>query len=288
MPPLSNSIQTSVVGIFNAPFAAQAYTMSNHSNMSDYSRYFSLRQKVYLITMSAERNSEIYESLSGVVTYSGVDSLELMIAHGGDITCDSDAGVVTYKLTSEALGGGIQVLADLVGIVTGNIFKFRMHGTLEMFQRRSVPRVDFSARMFQLRGNFSLAAFKKEWLRVMERLRGNAVLPGLVLQETEINLSAGGFGLTVDLKNRPTPLTMFFVALDEGLPVCTLAETIWEQASEETVRYGCRFIHILKADQERINSCVSDLTRKSGGTHLDYKRNWELVDKMVAEDRKPI
>lgn len=254
--------------------------------MSDYSRYFSLRQKVYLINMSAERNSELYESLSGVVTYSGVDSLELMITHGGDITYDSGGGVATYKLTSEALGSGIQVLADLVGVAVGNRFKFRMHGTLEMFQRRTVPRVDLSARIFHLRGNFPLASFKKEWQRVMERLQGNAVLPGLVLQETEINLSAGGVGLSVDLKNRPTPLSMFFIALDEGIPVCALAETIWEQAGDEALRCGFRFIHILKADQERINSCVSDLIRKSGGTHLDYKRNWVLVDKMVADDRK--
>ena len=260
--------------------------MSPHSTLNDYSRYFRLRQKVCLVNMSAERDSDIYESLSGVVTSSGVDVLELMIAHGGDIAHNREGGVVTYKLTSEALGGGLQVLADLVGIVAGNIFKFHMHGTMEMFQRRSVPRVDLSARIFQLRGNFPLAAFKKEWLRVMECLRNNTALPGLTLQETEINLSTGGFGLTVDLKNSPTPLSMFFIALDEGLPVCALAETVWEQAGDDSLRCGFRFIHILKADQERINSCVRGLIQKSGGTHMDYKRNWVLVDKMVADDRK--
>ena len=45
---------------------------------------------------------------------------------------------------------------------------------------------------------------------------------------------------------------------------------------------------ILKVDQERINSCISDSIRKNGGTHMDYKRNWVLVDKMVAELRKPV
>ncbi|NTV50789.1 MAG: PilZ domain-containing protein [Geobacteraceae bacterium] len=261
--------------------------MSPHSNISDYSRYFCLRQKVYLVNMSAERNTEIYESLSGVVTFSGVDSLELMITHGGcGSTNDNEAGAAVYKLTSEALGSGIQVLADLVGVVTGNIFRFRMHGALEMFQRRSVPRVDLSARIFHVCGNFPLASFKKEWQRIMERLSNNAVPPGLVLQETEINLSAGGIGLTVDLKSRPTPLSMFFVALDEGLPFCALAETAWEQVADEKLRCGFRFIHILKTDQERINSCVSELMRKSGGAHMDYKRNWVLVDKMVVDERK--
>jgi hypothetical protein len=248
--------------------------MSHLSPFVDYSRYFSQKQKVYLVNMSEERNSEIYESLSGVVISSTMDSLELMITHGGHGTHDDEVGRVTYKLTSEALGSGIQVLADLTGIVADNIFQFRMHGTLEMFQRRVVPRVELSIRIFHLRRSFQLAFFKKEWKRVMDYLGIHGMLPGLVLRETEINLSAGGIGFTVDVSNRPTPLSMFFIALDEGLPVCALAETVWEQRENEVVRCGFRFIHILKSDQERINSFISAMTRKSGGTHLDYKRNW--------------
>ena len=261
--------------------------MTDNTKISDYSRYFNQRQKVYLVNMSAERNSDIYESLSGVVTSSGIDLLEIRITHSGHDTHIGEVGIATYKLTSEALGSGIQVLADLVGIVAGNIFQLRMHGTLEMFQRRSVSRVELSAHLFQLRGNFPLAFFRKEWKRVTDHLRNSGMLPGLVLQETTINLSAGGIGLTVDANNRPTPLSMFFVSLDGGLPVCALAETVWEQETDEGWRCGFRFIHILKADQERINSCVSDLIRKSGGVPLDYKRNWVLVDKMVADGRKP-
>jgi hypothetical protein len=280
-------MQIPVAGTIRFLSAILAAKMSHHSQPSDYSRYFTLRQKVYLVKMSAERNSTIYESLSGVVTSSDVDSLELMITHGGQDMHGDEAGVATYKLTSEALGSGIQVLADLTGITAGTVFKFRMHGTLEMFQRRDVTRVELSARIFHLRGNFPLAFFKKEWRRVMDHLQKNNVLPGLVLQDTRINLSAGGIGLTVDTNNRPTPLSMFFISLDEGAPVCALAETLWEQGVDEgMLRFGFRFIHILKSDQERINNCVSDLIRKNGGTHLDYKRNWVLLDKMVADDRK--
>ncbi len=261
--------------------------MSNHSNISDYSRYFTLRQKVYLVNMSEERNSDIYESLSGIVTSSGLNTIELSVTHGGHGAHNAEVGKATYKLTSEALGSGIQVLADLTGIVSDNVFKFKMHGTMEMFQRRSVSRVDLSVPFFHLRGNFPLAFFKKEWKRVMEHLRNDGVLPGLVLQETEINLSAGGIGIMVDPNNRPTPLAMFFVTLEKGLPVCALAETVWEKRVDERLQCGFRFIHILKTDQERINSFISDKIRMSGGTHLDYKRNWVLLDKMVADVRKP-
>ena len=261
--------------------------MSPYSNISDYSRYFSLKQKVYLVKMSAERNSDIYESLSGVVTSTGISAIEVMITQSGKGAHDDEIGNATYKLTSEAMGSGIQVLADLTGISGGNIFSFRMHGTLEMFQRRTVSRAGLSARIFQQCGNFPLAFFKKEWKRVMDHLNKNGVLPGLVLQETVINLNTGGIGLAVDPDNRPTQLSMFFISLGEGLPVCALADTVWVHRVDEVLHYGFRFIHILKADQERINSFISNLVLKSGGTHLDYKRNWVLVDKMVSDINKP-
>ncbi|MDA8428796.1 MAG: PilZ domain-containing protein [Geobacteraceae bacterium] len=258
---------------------------TNHNN--DYSRYFSLRQKVFLINMSAERNCDIYESLSGVVTSSSLDSIALMITHAEPGITEADIGKATYKLTSEALGSGIQVLANLTGIVGGNIFQLRLHGALEMFQRRIAPRIELTVPIYHLRKNFSLEFFKKEWKRVMVHLGKSSTLPGLSLHDTEINLSAGGIGLTLEATNRPAPLSMFFIALDQGPPICALAESVWEQHIDKGLRCGFRFIHILKKDQERINSHISAVIRSSGGTYLDYKRNWVLVDKMVTDDRKP-
>lgn len=260
--------------------------MSQNPDSHDYNRYFSLRQKVYLVNMSEERNSKIYESLSGVITSCGIDTLEIMITHDGHGTHDEAVGKATFKLTSEALGSGIQILADLTAIVAGNIFQLRLHGALEMFQRRSAARVEISARIFHLCGNFPLSTFRKRWKQVMDNLCQNRELPGLVLQEAKINLSAGGIGLTVDATIRQTPISMFFIALDKGLPVCALAETVWEQRTEG-VRCGFRFIHILKTDQERINSYLSNVTRERGDTYMDYKRNWELVDKMGTDILKP-
>lgn len=257
--------------------------MSVNAKIIDYSRYFSLRQKVYLVKMSAEQSSEIYESLGGVVISSALDKLELMVSYS---SVEDEVEKSTYKLTTEVFGSGIQVLGDLTGIIDGNIFQFQMRGAMEMFQRRSVSRAEFSTSFFHLRGNFPLAAFKKEWRRVMSHLADNGSLPGLVMKETLINLGAGGMGFTVDESKKPTPLSMFFIGMDEGLPVCALGETVWEQGVAEGLRCGFRFIHILKADQERINNCVSDLIRKSGGTPLDFRRNWVLVDKMVADERK--
>lgn len=261
--------------------------MSSQPHTSDYSRYFGLRQKVCMVNMSEERDSEVYESFSGVVVSGNSDSLELMVTYGGSGTHDYEVGKSTYKLTTEALGSGIQVLADLTGITGGNVLQFRMHGTLEMFQRRSVPRVELPVKTFQRCGNVSLASFKKEWKRVMAHMGSNGLPPGLVLQESVVSLSAGGIGLTFAAATRLTPLSMFFVAPDEGLPICALAETVWEDRQPEALRCGFRFIQILKSDQERINRLVGESLQKNGGSHLDFKRDWVLVDKMVADVRKP-
>lgn len=262
--------------------------MPSNSLISDYSRYFCLRQKVYLVNMSAERNSEIYESLSGVVISRDMNRVDLKIAYAGAGTYEGEAGNATFKLTSEALGSGIQVLGDLVGIVQDNVFQFRLHGTLEMFQRRIVPRVDLSLRIYQRCGSFPLPFFKKEWKRIMDHLHGgDGALPGLVMEDKEVNLSAGGVGLRVAAVNCPTPLSMFFVSLDADRPVCALAETIWQRNVDDRLCCGFRFIQILKADQERLSLFVSDMLKNKGTASLDYKRNWVLVDKMMSDIRKP-
>ena len=261
--------------------------MSTLSLINDYCRYFNLRQKVYLVNMSAERNRDVYESLSATVVFSGQERLELAVAHGGQGLQASEIGTATYKLTSEALGSGIQVLADLVGITADNVYQFRMHGTLEMFQRRTDSRVNLKVPLFQLCRNLSLSSFRKEWQRVMDYLSKNSSLPGLVLRDTDIDLSAGGTGILFSGESRPTPLSMFFIVLDGGAPLCAVAETVWEQPEAEGLRCGFRFIQIRKVDQERIDKCVSEQVRKDGGTHLGYKRNWVLMDQMVSDVKPP-
>jgi hypothetical protein len=211
-----------------------------------------------------------------------------MVFHDGLGTHHEEAEKTTYKLTSEALGSGIQILTDLTGIAAGNMYQLRMHGPLEMFQRRMAPRVDISAEIFHLHGNFPLATFKRKWKQVRDQLSKDHVLPGLILQETKINLSVGGVGYMADSTNRPTPFSMFFIALDESGPVCALTETVWDRHEGKGLRCGFRFIHILKTDQELISSYLGRLIRESGGSYQDYKRNWVLVDKMGTDALKPV
>ena len=265
--------------------------MGYESHACDYSRYFIQNQKVYLVNVSDDRDKKVYESLEGIVSSSRIDEVELRIAYDGHPVHDKEVGKATYKLTSESMGSGIQVMADLVGVLAaGKCVKFRMHGELEMFKNRVASRVDCFTGINQLQGALPLDFFRHEWLRILEFMAGNGLPPGIVLSETEINLSVEGIGLTVYDSIRIPPLSIFFIVVDGGLPVCVLAETVWQMPVLEMfggVRCGFRFIDILKSDQERIADYVRIQIRKEGGAYVDYKRNWLLVDQMVSDIKRP-
>jgi hypothetical protein len=189
------------------------------------------------------------------------------------------------------MGSGIQVLANLTDVLPGGtVIRFRMHGALEMFKNRNASRVDCTTGIYQLQGSQTLNFFRHEWLRVLEIMAGKGAPPGIVLKKTDINLSVEGIGLTIHDSIRLAPLSIFFIEVDDGLLVCALTETVWQMPVLpvlEGVRCGFRFIDILKTDQERIANYVKSQILKDGGTYMDYKRSWLLVDQMESDIKRP-
>ena len=122
---------------------------------------------------------------------------------------------------------------------------------------------------------------------IYDNLNAGVSMPDVVLQECVFNLSAGGIGILLASAKRPVQLSLLLIEFDEGSPVCVLAEPVWDQPVDDGLCCGFRFFHIHKTDQERISSCVRSVIRKSGGTYIDFKRNWVLLDKMATDDRKP-
>ena len=256
------------------------------SHQTDYSRYFVLRQKATLINMSEDRDREHFESLSGYVVARHADIIEMHIPYPVDYdTFGAAEGKTSYKLTSESLGNGIQVMTDLIKVITGNIFQLRLRGTLELFQRRAAPRVDTSVKLFNLRRDLSLTFLRKEWKRLVEYIKLKGLPPTVVLRDTPVNLSAGGIRLSIGTTNQPLPLSLFFFDFDDGLPpVCVLAETVWNKPENGELICGHRFIQILKSDQERISRYVQTVQRQSGAvTTTTVKTNWELLDRMTLD-----
>lgn len=253
-------------------------------HQTDYSRYFALRQKATLINMSHDRDRDHFESLSGYVVARHGDMVELHIPYPVDYDPFATAGgTTTYKLTSESLGNGIQVIADLVKVIAGNIFQLQLRGSLELFQRRAAPRVDATIRLFNLRRDVSLTFLRKEWKRIVEYMKSKGLPPSVVLRETPVNLSMGGIRLSIGAPTPPLPLSLFFFDFDDGLPpVCALAESVWNRQENNELICGHRFIQILKADQERIGRFVQAVQRRQGIVNAAAaKTNWELLDRMT-------
>lgn len=254
-----------------------------HSHQTDYSRYFALKQKVFLINMSEGRDKEHYESLSGYVVARHWDVVELHMFYPVDQESpDSAAQKTCYKLTSESLGSGIQVMADLVKVARGNILHLRLRGNLELFQRRKTPRVDTTVKLFYFRRDIALTLFRNEWKRVSGYMKTKGLPPGLVLRDTPVNLSIGGIRLSIGANTQPSALSMFVLDVDDGLPpVCALAETVWIGHENDEVICGHRFIQIRKADQERINLYVQAVQKRTGIAAPPSKNYWELLDRMT-------
>lgn len=255
---------------------------------TDYSRYFSIKQKAYLINMSEERDREQYDSLSGFIVNRRGNVIELQIPYMTDQGApDASSGTATYKLTTESLGVGLQMIADLVNITEGNIFHLQLRGNLEIYQRRQTPRIELSLKLYNLHQDYSLTAYRKEFKRATDYVKSQGGLPhNIILKEVPVNLSVGGIRLTYDADVLTYPLSLFFIDVDDNLaPVCAVAELVWNRLEDSKRSCGYRFIHILKNDQERINRFVMGAQKKMGIKVVTQKVNWELLDRMTFEEQ---
>jgi hypothetical protein len=241
------------------------------------STYFTRGQKVFLINISEERDASAFDSFTGQVVLCSDDQLLLKTAYrlySGEVLGLKPG--MQFKLTTEALGMGVQVRAELIALVSPEEVKLRPLGELAVYQRRQSPRADLSLPLLLVPQRSSLAAFQREWKRVVQDLQKPAP-PRLKLTSTAINVSAGGFGIT--LATEPTHLALVVIDLqDEKRPICAVAELIWRKQNNEQQLTTCgyRFVDILKEDQERIAALVE----KTAGSRTPWAKQRELIDRM--------
>lgn len=251
----------------------------------DYSRYFPLEKRAYLINISEGRDREQFESLSGIIAERGGDTVTLKIPYATELESPPPgAPPVTYKLSTASLGGGVQILADLVRITSGNMFHLKLRGNMEFYQRRQTPRFDTTTKLFQIRQGHSLAMYRKEYRRIVDYMKNRGIPANLELCETPVNLSAGGVRISIEISESPSQLSLLFFDLADGhTPVCAVAELVWNRNEGGVQMCGLRFVQISKADQERLNLHIQSLQKERGITVAAKKVNWELLDRMTFE-----
>jgi c-di-GMP-binding flagellar brake protein YcgR len=257
-----------------------------HHQRIDMSKYFRLKQKAYLINLSEHRDQEQYESLSGTIVGRGVDSIAIQVRYPTEYTSHANGSLkTTFKLTTEALGNGIQVIVDLLRVETGNVFHLKPRGNLEMYQRRQSPRIDDTIKMYQIQHNSSLEVYRREFRRITGLMKSQGVPANLVMREATINLSAGGVRVVCEAKVAPSHLSLFFFGLDDNqIPVCALGELAWNRIENDARMCGYRFIQISKADQKRIVSYIQSFLKRQNVAVSLHKANWELLDRMMYDE----
>ena len=242
-----------------------------------YDRYFTRGQVVFLINISEERDESVFDSFTGKVMLCNDNQLLLRTAYrlySGEVL-NLKPGM-QFKLTTESMGMGVQVRAELTELVSPEELKLRLQDELSVYQRRQTSRIDIKLPLIHVPQKSSLAAFQREWHRVVKDLH-KPTPPRLKLTSTAINLSAGGF--RINLAAEPTHLALVVIDLqDEMRPVCAVAELIWRKQNDELQLTACghRFVDILKEDQERIAAFVDKLA----GGRVSGVRHRELIDRM--------
>lgn len=243
-----------------------------------YDRYFNRSQKVFLINISEERDESVFDSFTGKVMLCDEERIQLKTAYrlySGDIMHLKPG--MQFKLTTESMGMGVQIRAELIKLISPEELLLRPLGELSVYQRRQTPRVDITLPLLYVPQKSSLAAFQREWKRVIKDIhRPNPPRPKL--NRMALNLSAGG--MCIETPNEPFHLALVVIDLQDEKPlVCAVAELIWKKQDEERTLFRCghRFVEILKEDQERIATVVATIT--GGGTKAIKQR--ELLDRMT-------
>ncbi len=245
----------------------------------NYDRYFSRGQKVYLINISQTRDESIYESFSATIVSSSENCITLKAPYRLFSNESSLTPGMQFKLSTESFGVGVQLRAELTATPAEETLEVKPLGGMEIYQRRQMPRVDVNLPFLHVLQKSSLAAFKREWHRVVADLHQPAP-PRLKLSETSLNLSVGG--IRFDLATAPTPLAMVVIDLQDGAPpICAVVELVWQKTRQEDGMLACghRFLEILKEDQIRLSAFIDKVGTGSGGR---IKDNWDLLDKMMS------
>lgn len=243
-----------------------------------FDRYFKHDQKVFLINISEERDKSVYNSFTGKVVSCQDEQLLLKTVYrlftGDQLQLRPG---MQFKLTTETLGMGIQVRAELIQALSQDELKLKVLGDLSVYQRRTSTRVDVRLPLLHVPQNSSLATFQREWRRVLKDLH-RPDPPRIKMTEQKLNLSTGG--LRIDLPRLPAQLSLIVLdLLDERPPVCAVTELVWHKLDEEhgVLQCGHRFVEILKDDQERVAALVD----KAIGVRSGSLKQRELIDRMV-------
>ncbi len=230
-----------------------------------YQRYFKSGQKVQLRAKQPPppegRNGLLSASLDGGTA----NHFDLTLPYGPNAVAQYPFSEnMPFELSADALGLGIKVTVVYQKPLAANRIRVLVLPDLQMFQRRTQPRLDCTIGVRFTRGKDSLLKMRETWEKnasILTNTRQPVPLQGF--NPCQLNLSVGGIRFSLQGPAEAAEICLMLLDLgDSKAPICALAEIIWtvEKNAEGTVHAGMQFIDIMGQDQKRIERFIRDQT----------------------------
>lgn len=224
-------------------------------------RYFKNGQKI-LLTVLGQNEDGRKEFLSAIINGGDSNSFIVSLPYSEDAAHQYPFSPgMPFEISSDSMGLGVRVTGEFKKQIDGKRISLLVNNDLQMFQRRSSPRIDCTIGIRFTRGLGALKALRKTWEKNIKLLHSPAaplIFEGF--KPCHVNISSGGIRFNLRPPVNQAELCLLLLNLDDGkVPVCTLAEVVWmrPENDETIIVSGMRFINILEEDQQRITNFIN-------------------------------
>jgi hypothetical protein len=260
----------------------------------NYSKYFKTGHKLQLHVIDPKGGQPHSEVITTLVVGCTEDHIELLVPY----LLKSDEAPQLFEpesrllIMSEFCGMGIRLNGTYVNNISRDSILIKPDEKMEIFTRRTFPRVDTKISLLVRRSLGSLNTGKALWMDgCRAAAQGVSPFDQANPRRHEVNLSAGGLSVQMKSPVYQSELCMLILQLPgNSPPIWALSEVIWFKTGEEELNpTGLKFMQIMTEDQLRINAFVMAELKSQGidlADSLMKKETLSLLQFDADPDRK--
>jgi len=235
-----------------------------------YGKYFNKGQKVFIKRIFSGEEQTALDTITGYAMRSQPMHLDLALPYGSD-AADSypfESGM-EFEVLTDHQGMGLRLVASFVERISGKDVRLQFTGNLEFISRRIYRRVDVNAWVGIERAKGNLADMRALWNENLNKIKSGISAADLTeFKKNLVNLAGGGLRLPLQSPVEMADLVIVYLSIgDKKGIICALAEAVWIGPEQDDMQQiGLRFLNIMEADQERIDTVVKILLERIGET----------------------
>jgi len=235
-----------------------------------YGKYFNKGQKVFIKRIFSGEEQMALDTITGYAMRSQPMHLDLALPYGSD-AADSypfEPGM-EFEVLTDHQGMGLRLVASFVERISGKDVRLQFAGNLEFISRRIYRRVDVNAWVGIERAKGNLADMRALWNENLNKIKSGISAADLTeFKKNLVNLAGGGLRLPLQAPVEMADLVIIYLSIgDKKGIICALAEAVWIGPEQDDMQQiGLRYLNILEADQDRIDTVVKTLLERIGET----------------------